>query len=53
MYDKTDLANLTDKLRQSSEKLFTLPNRKWKHPLKEILPGTKERGFLLTKKISC
>ncbi|MDR2823967.1 MAG: transposase [Prevotellaceae bacterium] len=34
MYNKTSLANLTEKLWQSSEKIFTSPNRK--HSLKEI-----------------
>jgi len=36
MDNKKDLTNLTEKLWQSSEKLFDLPNRKRKHSLKEI-----------------
>ena len=36
MYNKTDLTNLTEKLWQRSEKVFTLPNRKRNHSLKEI-----------------
>ena len=37
MYKITDLTNLTEKLWQSSEKIFEPKNRKRKHSLKQIL----------------
>ena len=37
MYNKTELTNLIEKLWKNSEKIFTSPNRKRKHSLKEIL----------------
>ena len=48
MYNKTDLTNLTDKLWQNSEFLFEYPNRRRKHPLKEIL-----RAIIYIDKTGC
>jgi len=48
MYDITALTNLTDRLWQNSEKLFTSPNRKRKHPLKDIL-----KAVLYVTKTGC
>ena len=48
MYKITDLTNLTEKLWQSSEKIFEPQNRKRKHSLKQIL-----KAILFVTKTGC